>query len=655
MQQIGWYARRLLAMSPRELVFRFGRFVSLRLERISLFRPSVPAFDLSCLNRNPITVPKVDTVLLQHRCAKILDNRIDVFAISDYTIGSIPNWNVDPKTGRSVRLSFGKSIDYRDFDEVGDIKYLWEPSRHLMLPLLAQAYSVTRDRRYIARLVQLLDSWLQQCPFPYGPHWSSSLEAAIRLINWSYAWRFVGDYRVWCDLAPDDHFVHRWLSSVFRHISFIDGYYSGYSSANNHRIGEAAGVFIGATTWPIWNGIQRIRDRSRNILIEESARQNYPDGVNAEQAISYQQFVLDFLILAGIQTPRDSESFPQQYWRNIERMLEFIHSIMDSNGNMPMIGDSDDGYVLDFAVSPDFSNYQSLLATGAILFGRSDFAGKAGFLDEKTRWLLEDADVQFRDIVSGYDISMAPRKSFPSGGYYVLGRDLEQAGEIRIVFDAGPLGLGTLAAHGHADALAFTVSVGGLPMLVDPGTYAYHTDPKWRNYFRGTSAHNTARIDHLDQSEIAGNFLWRNHARTTVINSAYEADIESVDAVHDGYARLHDPVLHRRKISFDKSSGQLTIDDHFECKGHHTIELFFHFAEYVELILNGRSALARTNEHQFELSLDPKSRPRMIIGEEDPPLGWISYRFDSKTPAPVLVCEAEILGSSSLTTRIAMT
>ena len=41
--------------------------------------------------------------------------------------------------------------------------------------------------------------------------------------------------------------------------------------------------------------------------------------------------------------------------------------------------------------------------------------------------------------------------------------------------DAGPLGYQTIAAHGHADALSFTLSVGGMEFLVDPGTYAYHT------------------------------------------------------------------------------------------------------------------------------------------------------------------------------------
>ncbi len=85
--------------------------------------------------------------------------------------------------------------------------------------------------------------------------------------------------------------------------------------------------------------------------------------------------------------------------------------------------------------------------------------------------------------------------------------------EIRLVVDAGPLGYRSIAAHGHADALSFTLSVGGLEFLVDPGTYAYHTQGAWRQYFRGTAAHNTVRVDGQDQSESGGNFMWLRKAR----------------------------------------------------------------------------------------------------------------------------------------------
>ena len=38
----------------------------------------------------------------------------------------------------------------------------------------------------------------------------------------------------------------------------IAGNLSRYSSANNHLIGEAAGVYVAASTWPLWPQVFRI-------------------------------------------------------------------------------------------------------------------------------------------------------------------------------------------------------------------------------------------------------------------------------------------------------------------------------------------------------------------------------------------------------------
>ena len=177
-----------------------------------------------------------------------------------------------------------------------------------------------------------------------------------------------------------------------------------------------------------------------------------------------------------------------------------------------MFGDSDDGLVVKFAQGGDFCRYRSLLASGAILFGRDDFKLKAGALDDKTRWLVgEQADSLF-EAQNAAPTGLPVRQAFPEGGYYILGRDFETESEIRLIVDAGPLGYGTIAAHGHADALSFTLSVGGIGFLIDPGTYAYHTQGRWRQYFRCTAAHNTVRVDGLDQSVSGGNFMWLKKA-----------------------------------------------------------------------------------------------------------------------------------------------
>src|SRR5205807_109662 len=182
-------------------------------------------------------------------------------------------------------------------------------------------------------------------------------------------------------------------------------------------------------------------------------------------------------------------------------------------GNVPMIGDADDGAVTRLAQSPDFSTYRSLFASGAILFGSGELKAKAGKLDDKTRWLFGSRAGELFRLVEEPRARAPLRRAFPDGGYYILGCDFETPEEIRLVADAGPLGYRSIAAHGHADALAFTLSLGGLEFLIDPGTYAYHGGGEWRAYFRGTAAHNTLRIDGVDQSQAGGDFMWVKQAR----------------------------------------------------------------------------------------------------------------------------------------------
>src|SRR5215510_2737476 len=132
----------------------------------------------------------------------------------------------------------------------------------------------------------------------------------------------------------------------------------------------------------------------------------------------------------------------------------------------------------------------------------------------------------------------------------------------------------SLAAHGHADALSFTLSAAGLPILVDPGTFAYHTERRWRDYFRGTSAHNTLRVDGEDQSIAAGNFLWLQHAHAQVESLESTADSVRMVASHDGYERLKDPVRHRRTWLYRRDLRKLRITDDVLCQAAHRLEWF---------------------------------------------------------------------------------
>ena len=653
--KILWRVNRLRCMTPAEVGHRVLRLARAHAERLG-FSGAVPRAEIAALPQPWIGVPPgVDAGAVLAAADRIAAGRLDVFALRDADLGDPPRWNRDPKTGVEAPLAFGKLLDYRDARLVGDIKYLWEPNRHLQLVTLAQAYALSGEFRWFAALRDQLDSWFAACPDGRGPNWASALEAAIRLINWAIAWQLLGGAGspVFREAAGAD-FRARWLDGVYRHARFVAGNFSLYSSANNHLLGEASGLFIAALAWPHWPRARGWAREAKAILEREALLQNAPDGVNREQAVSYQQFSLDFLLLPLLAGRAAGVAFSRAYEARIEAMLEYLASIMDAGGNVPMIGDADDGYVVKLAQARAFCPYRSLLATGAVLFGRPEFKAKALALDDKTRWLLRNrAEERFAAIDAGPAV-LPVRRAFPEGGYRILGGDFETAREIRLVVDCGPLGYTRIAAHGHADALAFTLSVGGLEFLVDPGTYAYHTQGRWRQYFRGTSAHNTLRVDGESQSRPGGSFMWlaKAEARCDAWDPSPERDV--FEGRHDGYRRLADPVVHRRRIVLEKRERRILVDDRVEARGAHRVETFFHCHEAcaVEAVPGG---FALRRDGATVTLLFPGagvSDTRVLRGSVDPIGGWVSRRFDDKAPTATIVRRAATAGDAALRTLI---
>jgi hypothetical protein len=657
MQQPGWYLQRLRVMSGAEVAHRVARGFRVLSQKFA--STDVPPRELSA--RDLRFLPPYISVASEHltgAAERILAGRYTFFDLRDCELGDPPQWNRDPLTQRAAGNRRANSIDYRDEREVGNIKYVWEPNRHLHLPVLAQAHALTGDPRFSLAIRAQIESWLDQCPEGWGPNWISPLELGIRLINWSITWQLLGGLRSKLFASPDgETFRDRWLDSIYRQIRMIAGNLSRYSSANNHLIGEAAGVYVAASTWPLWPQVTQWGERCRGILEEECNRQNAPDGGNREQAFGYQAFVLDFLLLAGLAARARGEDFAPVYWRRVEVMIDFLASMTNVAGLLPMIGDADDGRVVGLATEPGFSPHISLITTGAVLFGRADLAAKAGALDGKTATLLGvDAVRRLGQLKQRARQGFRPRLQYAESGYYLMGTGFDTPDEVRLLVDAGPLGYLSIAAHGHADALSFVLSIGDREILVDPGTYAYHTDPAWRRYFRSTLAHNTVGVDELDQSVQAGNFMWTHHAQARCIEFETGTERQRFVGEHYGYERLDDPVVHRREIVCDTRRQVIEVTDMLRCDGEHRIRRSWHFAEDCQVERTGRGLRITTGLTQvlFE-PIEGVDSMQLIRGGTAEQGGWVSRSFGHKLPATSAHWYSRVKGVTVLRTRITYT
>lgn len=659
MTTLAWKLSRLRAMRVEEIAWRTRQWLCAGFERLGKGdardppaprgRPGAPWL--------PELPQGFETERYRTAGDRILSGRFDVFAQKDTRLGFPPDWNRDPQTGIRAPMTFGKSLNYRDERLVGNIKYLWEPNRHLELVTLAQAYHLTREMRYAEGARRLIDSWIAQCPYPFGPNWASALEQALRLANWAFSWHLLGgEQSPLFSTAAGSGFRQRWLDAVYQHQHFIAGYLSQYSSANNHLLGELMGLFIGAVTWPLWPESGDWRAQAQQALEAEALRQNGDDGVNREQATWYQYEVADMMLLAGLTGRANGHDFANAYWKRLEALLEFLASIMDVSGNVPLFGDADDALIGAFSPEPGFKVFQSLLATGAVLFNRAEFAVKSGYFDDKSRWLLGDHAAEvFAALLHAPTPALPARRAYPEGGIYILGDAFETDAEIRIIADVAPLGYLSIAAHGHADALSFTLSVSGREILIDPGTYAYHTKRPWRDYFRGTSAHNTVRVDGLDQSVSGGTFLWLRHARATCEMFESTPEYDRLIGRHDGYLRLPEGVEHGRELTFTKANRRIEVVDRLTGRGRHFVEVFWHFSDACEVSLEGDRLIARHGPVALTLEGPRELEARLLQGSVDPIGGWVSRRFDVLEPATTAVWSGIIDADQVLRSVIRLT
>ena len=652
MTSLAWKFNRLKLMSAGEVAWRV----------LQMAQKKAAKWGVGQLRQPPVAAPRAGAAFLPMAPAPsdaltaaadtILAGRWNVFALRGVELGFPPRWNRDPKTGTEAPMGLGKAIDYRRESVVGDIKYLWEPSRHLELVTLAQAYRASGEQRYADAARVLLQSWFDQCPYPQGVHWTSSLELAVRLLNWACAWQLLGGAEASVFAGADgQRFQRLWLDNVYQHCHFIAGYFSRHSSANNHLFGEYMGLFVASLNWPCWPQSARWRELARRGLEAEALKQNSVDGVNKEQAVYYQHEVMDMMLLCHLAGRANSVAFSAAYLQRLEKLAEFIAALLDAGGHMPMTGDADDAQMVRLSHEPDWSPYRSLLASCAVLFGRADFKRKSGAYDDKNRWLFGAAGEQAWNALAPEGPEQ-PVLAFPEGGHYLLGSDYGTADEVRLVADCAPLGYLSIAAHGHADALAFTLSLGGEEFLIDPGTYAYHTQKSWRDYFRGTAAHNTVAVDGRDQSEIAGNFMWLKKANARLLAHVPRGTLQVFEGEHDGYGRLADPVLHRRRVEFDTNKRVIVVKDILQCRGEHQLALHWHFAEGCQVDAgDGGTVLARGARHALELRCG-FGEAGLLRGSEQPIAGWISRTFDAKAPITTARWQGRVLGTTEIVTEL---
>jgi hypothetical protein len=567
-----------------------------------------------------------------------LAGRFDLLGYRGLSFGSPIDWQLDPVSGRRAPLRHWSRLDTLDPAMVGDSKVVWELNRHQWLVRLAQAWVVTRDTRYASACVDTIYAWLRENPPGIGVNWTSSLEVSFRLMSWCWTLLLVRD---WPGLS--NRVVRDVLAAIWQHAVFVRRYLSYYYSPNTHLTGEALGLLHAGLVFPVFREASDWRTVALRVLTDECRRQVHADGVHFEQSTCYQRYTADMYLSLLALAARTAVPLPRAIAEQTARMVDVLVALGRPDGTMPAIGDTDGGRLLP-VTEREPGDSRGTCALAAAMFARADFAAASDGAAPELLWLLG------RDGLRRYD-AVRPEPSAPgmrlfSSGYAVMRSDATPAAH-HLIADAGPLGCPASSGHGHADLLSVQLSIFGDPCLVDPGTGSYTPEPRWRDYFRGTAAHSTVRIDGLDQAEPAGPFRW--HQRPSARIRAWQSDAmaDVLDAEHDAYTRLADPVTCRRRVVFVKPDYWLVVDD-LQGAASHGIDVTFQFAPDVRIAAGPEPWIRAETRSGHTLWLLPMaSTPVDTViscGELDPPRGWVSAAYGQREPAPAVrfVAEAEL-------------
>jgi hypothetical protein len=586
-------------MRPAELVYRVGeQWTLLRLRaRDGCFVPAAASSLAFCraTERQLPDLPLDEPAILAKK-SDLLDGRWPALGF-DWQWRSDPAiWRRAPDTGREWPDVFFGAIAYRAGNPTGDVRVAWEPAR--LQQLLGLAVIASRgDEPTAGRAVRLFEDQLRSFAAANRPwsgiHYVSAMECALRLIAVSHATDMMRDrlHRaadVWAAVAA--------LASS--HAPFIAARLSLHSSAGNHTIAESAALVYAGELFAELPGAARWRERGLDILTTEMQRQVLPDGGGIEQAFWYLLLIADLAGLVVALLDHRRQSVPDALRESLAQARAFLGALAARPADLPPVGDRDDG----FALSPALR--LNLPAT-------------------------PEAGVS---------------STFPQSGYSLARMDT--APHYELLFDHGPLGMLPSCGHGHADALSVCLRVAGRDLLIDPGTFGYGGDPRWRSYFRSTAAHNTVMVDGQDQAVQETPFIWSRPYDARLVRSERAAGIFRALAHHDGYRRLSRKVLHWRGVVLRSGCG-LLVWDYLDGQGDHAVELRWHVRDDVEQIAGGWLLDAETM-----LIVDGAGIGTVIEASADGAGGWWSPRYGIREPARTIrtVCTATL--PVEFTTRI---
>lgn len=472
---------------------------------------------------------------------KQADNICDnIFIFSDH-------WEME-RTHKKVK--FNGAVDWNHIPE-DDPEWLYAMNRHTSFVNLGKAYTFTKDDKYAACFVRLIDDWISNVPLTKESSATTwrSLEAGLRCEFWLRALQLFKDSSIITKTLRN-----RIDNSLKEHGEYLVKTHNDFHRLSNWGVLQDHGLFLLGLYFDNEKWCSLALDR----LEENLHLQVMHDGTHWEQSPMYHCEVLHCAIDVLTIADQNGLKISASYKEKVHDMCTALAKWLKPDGRLVCQSDSDD---LDA---------RDIIAQGALIF-RDEYlkyiAGEELFIENL--WDFGIDAVALYKTIEELPPKIASTALTDSGNYMLRGSSDANAGFLH--FHCGCLGSG----HGHGDLLHIDISANGEDVLIDSGRYTY-VNTELRRKLKEPAAHNTTRVDDTDFSVCKDSWGYSKLALPVKGEYRFTETADYVSGGHLGY--IDKGIFTQRKIVFIKPDIFIVFDQFF-AEGQHAYTQNFHFAE----------------------------------------------------------------------------
>ena len=501
-------------------------------------------------------------------------------AVADHVLAN--QFTFQGVTGSPGQSDTGQ-FDWQHGGPKKDREWAWFLNRHRYFEDLYLAHQATGDERYLEKLFQLLDDWLQQhAQAPNHINFSSAwrpLEAARRILE---SWDLVY-CKLWQHPQFSKELKNRFLTTLDQHGPYLQRHHALFG---NHLITEMLALLKLAVLRSAHPQSAEWKAYALEQLEKQYQQQFYPAGVHKELSAHYQRVVLlNYQLLINFLKADNDTNGLQRWQARVDEMWAYLAAIQKPNGYAPINNDA------------DRENIRQL---------SRQHVGQALSREAKNHYFKLAGQVIFAQ-----DSGPHPLWAF---------------------FDIGPRG----TDHQHEDFLHLSLSLGKADFLVDNGRYTYQPG-RWRSYFQSERSHNGLLIDGI------GCRPQPNEAMDALPGCGFTDD--GPHALAWGSAQFStqiSPLADWQRMVLQLTPASLLVLDHLICFEPRQLVGFWHGAPQTDWQptqpLHWRVENKAQRLHIQAMASEPvKLRSQLIIGQIEPEIqGWHSARFNQKVASPCL-------------------